>query len=151
MPQGTWTLSTDRRGELNDDVGSEFVGRARAFDGDAYAVTSQAATDALTPFTAGGTLLADNEGQPLALISPRGNVGIDIEVIAGDTVVVGDLLRPQYSADATEVDRYVSVAEAALPTAAGTYWTTHVAITAGSANDTVKAIVFPIRHVVEES
>lgn len=146
----SWTLTPDRRGELNADVGPEFVGRARRFNGESYAVTSQAATDALNPFTRGGTLVADNEGQPLALISPRDNVGREVEVVAGDTVVVGDFLRPQFSADAAEIDRYVSVTEEALPTAAGSYWTTHIAITAGAVNTPVKAIVFPVLHFVED-
>jgi hypothetical protein len=145
-----WTFTRDRRGEANANVDRAREARAIRFAGTAYAVTSQAATDALNPFTVGGTLIAVNEGQPLEIVSPVDNIGKVVEVRAGDTTVVGDFLRPAFNADAALVDRYVSVAEAALPSAAGSYWTTHVAIEAGAAGDLVKAVIFPVLHVVEE-
>jgi hypothetical protein len=126
-------------------------GRAIRWNGATYAATSQAATDALDPIETGGVLIAEGDtGAPLSIVGID-SAGARIEVRAGTGgVAVGDLLRPEYSANAANVDRFVSTSEVPLPTDAGTYHTWLVALTAGAAGALVLATIERNIHVVTE-
>jgi hypothetical protein len=126
-------------------------GRAIRWNGATYAATSQAATDALDPIATGGVLIAEADtGAPLSIVGIH-SAGAEVEVIAGaGGVAVGDLLRPEYSANAANVDRFVSISEAALPATEGVYYTWLVALTAGAAGAPVLAAVERNIHVVTE-
>jgi hypothetical protein len=121
------TRSATRPGEARN-------GRAIRYDGTAYAVTSQAATDALNPWATGGHLRGTQEretGADLSIFTP--NTGYIVRGIAAGNIAIGEAVRPAYNADAALNDRYASVVATALPGSAGTYFTTGRALTAAAA------------------
>jgi hypothetical protein len=154
------TLPRDRRATVpaTPVTDAALEGRARKLDGTAYAITSQAATDALNPFATGGICIAANEGQPLEIVGPGNTaalpsgIGYVVRAIAAGVVGVGQFVRPAYNADAALNDRLASVTTTALPTAAGTYWTLGIATTAAAAaGDEFDLVIFPVAHIVEEA
>lgn len=151
-------LPRDRRATLpaTDVTDAAFEGRARKLDGTAYAITSQAATDALNPFETGGVCIGASEGQPLEIVGPgntagtRSGIGYVVRGVAAGAIGVGEYVRPAHNADAALNDRFASTETTALPEAAGTYWTLGVATTAAAAaGDEVDFVIFPVAHVVE--
>lgn len=152
-------LPRDRRATVPaiDVTDAAFEGRARKLDGTAYAITSQAATDALNPFATGGICIAASEGQPLEIVSAgntagtRSGIGFCVRAIAAGAISVGDAVRPAYNADAALNDRLASVATTALPETAGTYWTIGYATSAAAAaGDEFDLVIYPAAIVVED-
>lgn len=142
-------IPRDPRGKVatGDLIARE--GRAVSLAGAAYAVTSQAATDALNPFLSGGALIAANEGQPVEVASVSYALGKVVRVISAGAVVAGERVRPAYNADAALNDRFAGVGATALPVGAGTYWTWGRALTAASgAGAIVEVCIFPEETIV---
>ncbi len=124
-------------------------GRAIAYDGTSYADTDQATTDALFPDAAGGVCIqAVDEGEAIGIHLPDSQELIEVHIGSGGCSA-GDMLRPEWSAEDDEIDRFVSADEVALPEAAGTYFTTHVALEDGDEGDFVLARSKTVRHIEE--
>lgn len=138
-----------RAGITPDAVGLAREGRAIRFDGTPYAVTSQAATDALNPFVTGGVLIGAQAGQPLEIASAGYAIGTVVNVRVASSVTAGARLRPAFNADAALNDRFASVDVTALPSAAGTYYTYGRALRDGTTGSIVPMVIFPEKTVVE--
>lgn len=148
MNSGFMIARDPRTERLSGDVAEGKEGRAIRMDGSPYAVTSQAVTDALNPFTVGGLCIAAQGGQPAEVASCGYSVGNVVEVIAAGAILAGERVRPAYNADAALNDRFAGLDATALPGGAGTYYTWGRALAAAGTGDRVKIVLFPEETIV---